>query len=241
MPLLLGNAKGILNLQEQLRHAGIYCTRAIDVFLATKIVLMFAPILIGAYLGFAGVMSLTHGIELGVMIGGVAMMLPTVYLKDKKSKRQRKLRRSLPDALDLIVVCLECGLTIESAIKRISRELKSLHASFAEELELVANDAKLGYSVGEALRRFADRCDLQDIRVLANVVSQSHRFGTSIGTAMRVQADSIRENRRLKAEESARQAGTKMLIPTILFIFPGILLVVMGPALSAILSTIWGL
>jgi tight adherence protein C len=136
----------------------------------------------------------------------------------------------LPDALDVIVVCLEAGLSISGALSRVARELGSAHPLLAQELGIVEREIQMGRSTGDAMRQLAVRFDLEELRSLAAVIKQSEQFGTSVVKAFNVYAESIRVQRHQRAEELARKAAIKILFPTVLCIFPGIFIVLLGPA-----------
>src|SRR5262249_19575625 len=152
------------------------------------------------------------------------------------SKRQTSLRRALPDALDVLVICLEGGVSLAGALKRVARELKGAHPMLAEELLIAEREVQLGRTTGDALRPFGERCDWEESRGLASVINQAERFGASLAKALRVHADSLREKRLFYAEERAQKAVIKILFPTLFCIFPGIYLVVLGPAVIQIID-----
>src|SRR5262249_12604771 len=139
-------------------------------------------------------------------------------------------RRALPDALDVLVICLEGGLSLTGAFKRVASELRTAHPGLATEMLIVEHEIQLGRPIGEAMRQFGERADLEEVRSLASVISQSERFGASLTKALRVHAESLREKRLQRAEEMAQKAATKIIFPTLLFIFPGVFIVILGPA-----------
>src|SRR5439155_4664942 len=140
---------------------------------------------------------------------------PTVWLNKRKEKRQAVLRNTLPDALDVIMICLEGGLTLAGALTKIATELRSVHPVLAVEMNIVQRYIQMGHSAGEALRQFANRCDLDEARSLASAVLQSERFGASLVAAVRVQADLLRLRRLQQAEERAHKASVHVLFPTL--------------------------
>jgi tight adherence protein C len=217
-------------LQTRLIHAGLYGRQAMLIFLGIKMLLMMSPALLGAAAGFAGMVQLRHGLLLGVLVSVIGMLAPSFWLDKRKAKRQSSFRRALPDALDVLVICLEGGLSLPAALRRVVGELRTAHPLLAGELNIVQREIQLGRSTGEALRQFAGRSDLEEIRSLASVVIQSERFGASLVRALRIHAEMLRQKRMQYAEETAQKASTKMLFPTILLIFPGIFIVILGPA-----------
>jgi tight adherence protein C len=157
-------------------------------------------------------------------------------LDRKKRDRQNQVRRSLPDALDVIVVCLEGGLSLPASFARVGSELRTAHPLLASEMRILDREIQMGRSTGEALKQLAGRFDLSELRSLASVVIQAERFGASVNKALRVHADSLRLKRQQRAEELAHKAGTKMLFPTVLFILPVLFIVLLGPAAFQIID-----
>jgi tight adherence protein C len=229
-PLMPSDEVTRTRLQTRLIHAGLYGRQAMLVFLGIKMLLMMSPALLGAAAGFAGMVQLRHGLLLGVLVSVIGMLAPSFWLDKRKAKRQSSFRRALPDALDVLVICLEGGLSLPAALRRVVGELRTAHPLLAGELNIVQREIQLGRSTGEALRQFAGRADLEEIRSLASVVIQSERFGASLVRALRIHAEMLRQKRMQYAEETAQKASTKMLFPTILLIFPGIFIVILGPA-----------
>jgi tight adherence protein C len=155
---------------------------------------------------------------------------PTIWLKRAISARQDALNLAIPDALDLMVVCVEAGLGLDQAIARVGEEVERTHPALSDELNLLAMELRTGMSRQEALRNFAHRTDMEEARNLVAMLVQTDRFGTSIGQALRVHADAMRTTRRLKAEELAAKLPVKLLFPLIFFIFPSMFIVLLGPA-----------
>jgi tight adherence protein C len=164
------------------------------------------------------------------------VIAPSFWLDHMKKKRQTAFRRSLPDALDVLVICLEGGLSLAAALRRIAVELRSAHPALAAELNIIQREVQMGRSEGEALREFASRADLEEIRSLAAVILQAERFGAGLVRSLRVHADTLRLKRLQHAEEMAGKASTKMLFPTVFCILPGIFIVILGPAAIHILE-----
>jgi tight adherence protein C len=217
-------------LKERIVHAGLYKPHALAVFIAARVLLFFVPVALGIAAGSTGMMPRTQGILLGVLAGGLGTLAPSFWLDHKKRVRQTKIRRALPDALDVIVVCLEGGLSVPSALARVARELGAAHPMLGLELMIVEREIQMGRPTGDAIRQFAQRFDLEELRSLASVVTQAERFGTSISRALTVYADSMRTKRHQRAEAMAQKAAVKILFPTLFCIFPGIFIVILGPA-----------
>jgi tight adherence protein C len=223
-------------LQGRLLHAGLYGRQAMVFFLGVKMLLMVAPALLGLTAGLMGLVALRTGVLVGAICGLVGMIGPSFWLDKRKADRQTRFRRALPDALDVLVICLEGGLSLASSFRRVADELRMAHPLLAMELNIVQREIQLGRSTGDALRQFAERSDLEEVRSLASVIIQAERFGASLVKALRVHADTLRVKRLYHAEEMAQKAAIKMLFPTLLCIFPGIFLVILGPAAIQLLE-----
>lgn len=165
----------------------------------------------------------------------LGLMLPRFILKRRIAARAKRIRLSLPDALDLMVICVEAGLGLDQAIQKVAGELKTVHADLCGELELLVLEMRAGIPRAEALRHLSDRCQVDDIRALAAVLIQTDRFGTSVAQALRVHSDSLRTERRQRAEEAAAKLSIKMLPVLAMFVFPAVMIVVMGPALISLI------
>jgi tight adherence protein C len=176
--------------------------------------------------------SVTPQQRLLALVGSAMLgwMLPFLYLKKKVRARQDELQRSLPDALDLMVVCVEAGLGLNQALVRVGEEMDRVSTTLAEELTLVSLEIRAGTPREEALANLGKRTGVSDIRAFTSMLIQTDRFGTSIADALRVHADELRTKRRQRAEEEAAKLTVKMLIPIVMFIFPAIFLVILGPA-----------
>jgi tight adherence protein C len=169
----------------------------------------------------------------GALIAGV--LLPEMWIMWRISARQHRIRRGLPDALDLLVICVEAGLGIDQAMMRVSQELKVVHRELSEELQLVNLEMRVGKSRIEALRELARRTGLDDIKALVAMLAQTERFGTSISQSLRVHSDDLRVRRRQRAEEMSAKTTVKMVPPLVLFIFPALMIVILGPAILIIM------
>jgi tight adherence protein C len=162
-------------------------------------------------------------------LGG--FFLPNLVLDKLVGRRQEKIRFSLPDALDLMVVCMEAGLGLDQAIANVSRELKMTHKDISEELGLVTLEMRAGKRRMDALKNLADRTAEPDLRKLVATMIQADRFGTSVSESLRTHADFMRIRRRQEAEERAHKVGVKLVFPIFLFILPAMLVVAAGPGL----------
>lgn len=218
--------------RRQLITAGYRSAKAPVFFIGAKLflaVVMTALVAIvpAKLLGFPTISKLTFYY---VLVAACGYYAPVFWLKRSIAARKDALQRAIPDALDLMVVCVEAGLGLDQAIGRVGDEVKRTHPELGDELNLLAVELRTGVSRQDALRNLAHRTDLEEVRNLVALLVQTDRFGTSIGQALRVHADSMRTTRRLKAEELAAKLPVKLLIPLIFFIFPSMFIVLIGPA-----------
>lgn len=242
MPSLLARVASLIpssqnaseTLQARLAKAGIYSTSSASTFVGVRTVLMVAPIATGAF----GVGLLHWPMEFSIGASAVAAacgwLLPKLWLDRAIKSRHILLRRSLPDFLDLIIVCLQGGLSVQETIRRVSDELRLAHPVLAGELSIVQRDIELGATVEQALRRFAIRSDYDGVRTLSSFVRESQKFGTQLTEALRLHAEMLRLQREEAAEERAQKAAVLILLPTLLLIFPAVFVVLVGPALIQI-------
>lgn len=223
-------------LQTRLIHAGLYRRQAMVVFLGVK-VLLIAPAFLCVAASLIGVVTLWQGLIIGGCLVIVGLIGPSFWLDRMKRKRQSNFRRALPDALDVLVICLEGGLSLSAGLRRVSTELRTAHPELASELAIVQREVQLGLTSGEALKKMGERSDLEEVRSLASVILQSERLGASLVRSLRVHAESLRLKRYQRAEEKAAVAATKVLFPTLLFILPAVFVVVLGPAAFHLIET----
>lgn len=211
-------------------HAGFRDPSAPVIFFALKALLAIGLPLALAL--FTDVMSAKDYVPLLVLLAAAAIgyYVPNLVLAHLREVRQRDLFESFPDALDLLIVCVEAGLSLDASISRTASEMKLRSPTMADELRLVELELRLGMTRERALRNLALRTGLEEISSFVAMMLQADRFGTSIADSLRVQADSLRVRRRQRAEEQAAKIPLKMLFPLIFFIFPSLLLVLMGPA-----------
>jgi len=217
-------------LKTRLILAGLYSPQAMIIFLGIKMFLMVVPVLIGLILGSLGLVPTKYSLLIGACASIFGTIGPSFWLDRRKSKRQATLRRALPDACDLIVICMEGGLSLTGSLKRVVGELRVAHPLLADELTIVQRKTQLGQPLAEALSSFATRCELQELQTLSSVVKSAEKYGSSMVKALQNYAEALRVQRQQKAEEMAQKASTKVLFPTLLFIFPSILIIILGPA-----------
>ena len=173
-----------------------------------------------------------------VWAGLIGYVLPTFYIRARINKRQREIQKALPDALDLFVVCVEAGLGLNQAIQRVSEEIERVSPVLAEQLALVNLEIRAGTPRDEAFRNLGDRTGVQDVKSLMAMLIQTDRFGTSIAQALRTHADTMRTKRRQRAEEAAAKTTIKLVFPLVLFVFPALFVIILGPAVIQIIETL---
>ena len=185
-----------------------------------------------AGLGLAVVVLLT-GFDSPMLLVGVpalGLFIPRFFLKRAMQERQRRIRLGLPDALDLTVICVEAGLALDQAMMRVGEDLRHAHPELSAEFHLFNLETRAGKPRVEALRNLAARTGVEDIRSLVGTLIQTDLFGTSVAQALRVHSDSLRTERRQRAEEQAAKTTVKMIIPLVLFVLPSLIFVTVGPA-----------
>lgn len=222
--------KEINNLKQRLNYAGFRSENALPIFVTIKgICAMAAFVLAG------GITLVLNGINMWTMIytltaTGIALFIPEFALSFLISRRKQNLFLGLPDALDLMVVCVEAGLGLDQAMRRVADEMSQTHREIAHEFKICNQALQMGRGRTEVLQDLGDRNGVDDLKTLAQIMIQVDRFGTSIGVALRTQSDTMRTRRRQLAEEKAAKTAVKLIFPLVLFIFPGIFVVLVGPA-----------
>jgi tight adherence protein C len=230
----------VLNLRQALITAGYRSAHAPVIFLGSKIlcallVLLSFALIPHQWLGFP---STTNLIMYYVLAAGAGYYAPALWLRSTIDRRQQTIMRALPDALDLMVVCVEAGLGLDQAINRVADEIKLSHKELSEEFHLLGLELRTGVARTDALRNLSRRIDLDEIKSLIALLVQTDRFGTSIGQALRVHSDSMKVSRQMKAEERAAKIPVKLLLPLILFIFPSVFIAIIGPGAIKIIRTL---
>jgi len=202
---------------------------------------------LGARVFFAvlglGIVLLISGVSNPMLLIGVTALgffIPRFILKRMIRDRQMRIRLGLPDAIDLTVICVDAGLALDHAMKRVGEDLQHAHPDLSEELRLVNLEMRAGKPRAEALRNLVSRTGVDDIKSLVGTLVQTDRFGTSISQALRVHSDSLRTERRQRAEEQAAKTTIKMVPPLVLFVLPSIIIVSLGPALIELYRTVSG-
>ncbi len=224
------NEKELSQLRERLLHAGFRREAAPVVFKGGQLIFACVGLFFGGIFGL-----LTSGLTLGLVTktlvgGGLAYFIPEFLLSFLIGRRKNAIFLGLPDALDLMVVCVEAGLGLDQAMRKVSEELMKSYPQIAEEFVVANAQLQYGRARAEVLQALGYRSGVDDLKALASILIQADKFGSSIGQALRVQSDSMRTKRRQMAEEKAAKTAVKLIFPLVLFIFPGIFVVLVGPA-----------
>lgn len=228
--LRLAQANGIEGLREQLSAAGLRSKEAVALYLLAS---LCSPVL-----AILGALALTSGTHAGLassmtalaIAGLVGLLAPRWYVRWRLARRLGRLRRVLPDALDLLVICAEAGLSLDAALHRVARELGRASPELADELALTAVELTLLPDRRQALRNFARRVPLPAANALVGTLVQTERYGTPLAPSLRVLANELREQRLIRAEEKAARLPAILTVPLIVFILPTLFIVLAGPA-----------
>jgi tight adherence protein C len=227
--LLPKSPKEMSQLQRRLTRAGYPAGRAVVIYSIAEVVL---PLFL--FFGTVTVLGFSAGLVPALVLGVVGYLAPSFWVSHKTSERQKAIRNGLPDALDLLTVCVESGSGLDQAVAKAGEELRVSHPALADELSMVTTEVRAGVARIEAFRNFSRRTGVEDVRSLVSMLTQTDRFGTSIGEALRVHADTSRTKRRQLAEERAGKVGVKLVFPLALCLFPALYVVCFGPVVVRI-------
>ena len=224
------NEKELSKLRDKLNSANLRSENAVQMFYSAKVLLVGVFLFLG---GIGGVV--TYGFDVMSMVvlvvmGMIGWMLPDLYVGLKAKGRKQEIFLGLPDALDLLVVCVEAGLGLDQGMRRVADEMKKSHKTIAAEFELCNTQLQMGSTREVVLSDLGERNGVDDLKTLSSVIIQVDKFGTSVGKALRTQSDAMRVRRRQIAEEKAAKTAVQLIFPLVLFIFPGIFVVLVGPA-----------
>jgi tight adherence protein C len=212
-------------IQKRLIRAGFRKDSAVQIFYAAKILVPLALCIVAVATGLASYSPFfAYAIALGL-----GFLLPDFWLGRAIKKRQKKIRTALPDALDFLVICIEAGLSLDQATARTAAELSLSHPAISDELDIVVLEQRAGRLRSDAWKQFAERTDVDTVRVLATVLVQAEQLGTSVTKTLRVHSETLRTKRRQQVEEQAAKTSVKLVFPLVLFIFPSLFVVVLGP------------
>lgn len=225
--------KEMNRLQRRMVRAGVKRPAAAVYFAAAEVI---CPIFLA--LVTVGYFGVYQGGMYALLAAGVGYAAPGLWLVWKTAKRQKEIQNGLPDALDLLIVCVEAGSGLDAAIVKASEELSIAYPSLAEELRLITTEVRAGKPRLEAFKNFAQRTGVEDVRSLVAMMIQTDRFGTSIAQALRTHAEVSRTKRRQRAEEKAAKLGVKLVFPLVFCLFPALYVVVLGPAVIKIMEAL---
>lgn len=227
------STKEMSRIRRRLTRAGFTSPSAAVIYAALEVVL---PVVAGVT-AFS-VFGSSRGVMVGSLLAIAAYLIPGMVVGRIITRRQQQIRNGLPDALDLIIVCVEAGLSLDQAVLKASEELALSHPALADELQQMNNEVRAGKPRMEAFRNFADRTKVDDVRALVAMLIQTDRFGTSIAQALRTHADTGRTVRRQRAEERAAKLGVKLVFPLVFCMFPAMYVVTLGPGAIRIIRVL---
>ena len=214
----------------ELLNAGFRGENAVSIYHGMKVLAMLLGVAVVAPISMGKYGMTQTGISYIVLAAGIGFYLPGFVVGNLKKKRGESIFLGLPDAIDLMVVCVEAGLGLDTAMRKVTSELATACPALCEEFAIANFQVQMGRARKDVLRDLGIRTGVDDVRALAAVIIQAEKFGSSIGSALRVQSDSMRTKRRQLAEERAAKTAVKIMIPLVLFIFPGVFVVLVGPA-----------
>lgn len=220
-------------LKQRLHSAGFREESAVKVYNGSRVLLPMLLMLIAAVSGLGS----WNPLLVYVLAAAVGFLAPDIWLRRRIKNRKSKIRRGLPDVLDLLVICIEAGLSLDQGTARTAVELKIAQPELCDELGIVVLEQRAGRPRGEAWKHLAERTDVDAVRNLTTMLIQAEQFGTSIAKTLRVHGDTLRTQRVQAVEEAAAKTTIKLLFPLVFFIFPSLFVVVLGPAAISIMET----
>jgi tight adherence protein C len=228
-----GELEGV---RRRLVQAGYWDPEAVRYYLGIRValpaILAGGTILVGGLLGGRiAVLLFSAG-----WMAALGWLAPQWYIATRKTRRWHEVYMALPDALDLLVACVEAGMGLNQALARVAEEVRHMSSAMSEELSMVNLEIRAGTPRNQALHNLGDRSDLEDIRALVSMLAQSDRFGTSIAQSLRVHVDSLRTKRRQVAEEAAAKTTIKLVFPLVFFVFPALFVVILSPAVIQVVE-----
>jgi len=232
-------AKGKKTSQDQLlaTRAGYRSENAVIAVRGARLFFIVLVPMVFIWTGLASINPIAF-ILMALLLG---WMIPEIWLISRTKARQKRLRLSLPDAMDLMVICVEVGLGLDQALMKVADEIAIVHPELSAELTMVNLEMRVGKTRLDALRDLAHRTGLDDIKALVAILAQTDRFGTSIVQSLRTFSDELRTKRRQRAEEMSAKVSVKMVPVLVFFIFPALLLVILGPAVIIVKKTLFPL
>jgi tight adherence protein C len=223
---------------RRLVQAGFWSPEATRIFFGTRVVLAAGLVFAGLATGALLNARLLPMMILGLWLGVLGWLVPSWYVLQRRRTRRTGIHRALADALDLLVACVEAGVGLNQALVRVADEVRNIDEALSEELAMVNLEIRAGTPRDRALRNLAERTGIEDLEALVSTLIQTERFGTSVGRALRVQADTLRQKRRQQAEEAAAKTTIKLIFPLVLFVFPALFVVILGPAVIQVVQAL---
>ncbi|MEW5797008.1 MAG: type II secretion system F family protein [Candidatus Zixiibacteriota bacterium] len=236
--LLAANVQDVNDTRAWLARAGYFQPSAVYNFYLTTLMLVLIGLFAAIHTGMQIHLATPKIAMLALGAGALGGLLPRMFVARRISKRREAIRQAVPNMLDLLVVCVEAGLSFTAGIQKLSEEMRIGCLPLAQELKIVTQEILIGKSKSDVFRSLANRTEVEELRALAVTLIQADRLGTSIGTSLRVLADSMRFKRRQRAEEAANKVSVKLVFPLVLLIFPELLIVLVGPAMISIFRTL---
>jgi tight adherence protein C len=220
-------------------QAGIQHPDAARIYFGGRVALFVSlPVLVGLLQWMGSEEPLTQAqFTMAGMAGVIGYFLPVFLLNRRVARRQQEIFEAFPDAVDLVTVCVEAGMGLDAALLRVAEEMSVRSRTLAAELEMVNVELRAGVDRERALRNLGFRTGVEEVDSFASLVVQAERFGTSVGNALRIQSDILRTRRQQRAEEHAAKIGTKLMMPMMLCLFPALMIVLVGPAISALMTS----
>jgi tight adherence protein C len=217
-------------LREWLAQAGYYDDASPTIYIGAQLVLAMLGLALGGALAFSLSVTMLLRAAIFIMALSALALLPTLIVTLRRRRRTLEVRRSLPDAIDLLEICVSSGMGLDMAWNAVCDEFRGVSAILADEMALCNLEMHLGAPRADAMRNMAQRTGVEDISSLVGTLVQSERFGTSVSQALRTYADAIRTERSMRAEEAAEKLAIWLLFPMVIFIFPCMFIVILGPA-----------
>lgn len=232
-PFMPKNTEKQVVIRRNLARAGIYTPAGIRLVTGAKVICLGIGLFFGWIVG-----SWLDQLMLGLSVGGIGgYLVPMLWLKARTGANQRELTNGLADALDLMVVCIEAGLTVDSAMQRVGQEIELAHPALSRELGMTHMETRVGLSRADSLRNMGQRTQNGALQSLASMLIQADRFGTSIADALRIHSETLRLSRQMAAEEMAGKASVKMSFPLVLCVFPATFIVLAGPTIIQLMKS----
>ena len=221
-------------LRERLTHAGFYDPAAPTIFMGAQLLLFIISLPVAGLIVLALRLPMILGLLVLLVVVAALAMSPNLFVGNRRSRRRREVQTQLPDAIDLLEICVSSGMGLEMAWNAVADDFRGVSSVLADEMSLATLEMHLGAQRAQALRNMARRTGVEDISALVATLVQSERFGTSVSQALRTYADALRAERSSRAEEQAEKLAVKLLFPMVLFIFPVVFVVILGPAVIKI-------